>query len=58
MKSLEFIGGVIAGAVVGSAITMFMDPVSDKQRKKMHKKSNHIFKTMGSVLDVMMMTKN
>lgn len=58
MKSIEFIGGVIAGAVIGSAVTMFIDPVNDKQRKKMHKSTSNIFKTMGSVLDVMMMTKN
>ncbi len=55
MKSLSFIGGIIAGAVVGSAVTMFMDPISDKQRRKMHKSSNHMFKTMGSVLDAMIM---
>lgn len=58
MKSIEFIGGVIAGAVVGSAITMFIDPISDKQKRKMHKNSSHMFKTMGSVLDAMMMTKH
>jgi len=28
---MSFIGGVIAGAIVGSALTMVMDPVSDKQ---------------------------
>ncbi|MBR5157196.1 MAG: hypothetical protein IKW59_05450 [Clostridia bacterium] len=55
MKSLSFIGGIIAGAVVGSAVTMFIDPISDKQRRKMHKSSSHMFKTMGSVLDAMIM---
>lgn len=58
MKNLGFIGGVIAGAVVGSALTMFIDPVSDKQKRKMHRTSNHMFKTMGSVLDAMMMSKH
>ncbi len=58
MKNLGFIGGMIAGAVVGSAITMFIDPISDKQKRKMYKTSNHMFKTMGSVIDAMMMTKH
>ncbi len=50
---ISFIGGVIAGAIVGSALTMVMDPVSDKQRRKMHKGTQSMFKTMGSVIDAM-----
>lgn len=51
---LSFIGGVITGAIVGSAITMVMDPISDKQRRKLHKGTHSVFKTMGTVLDAMM----
>ena len=51
---LSFIGGVIAGAIVGSAITMVMDPITDKQRRKLHKGTHSVFKTMGTVLDAMM----
>ncbi len=50
---MSFIGGVIAGAIVGSALTMVMDPVSDKQRRRMHKGTQSMFKTMGSVIDAM-----
>lgn len=50
---ISFIGGVIAGAIVGSALTMVMDPVSDKQRRRMHKGTQSMFKTMGSVIDAM-----
>ena len=56
MKNLGFLSGVIAGAAIGSAITMFIDPINDRQRRKMHRSSNHMFKTMGSVIDAMMMT--
>lgn len=48
---MSFIGGIIAGAFVGSALTMMMDPVSDRQRKKLHKGTQTMFRTMGTVLD-------
>lgn len=50
----SFLGGMIAGALVGSAITMAIDPINDKQRRKMHRGASSMFKTMGSVLDAMM----
>lgn len=57
MRKMEFFGCMLAGAAIGSVITMFIDPINDKQKRKMHKSSEHIFKTMGSVLDAMVMTK-
>ncbi len=51
---ISFLGGVIAGALVGSALTMVMDPVSDKQRRRLHKGTHSMFKTMGTVIDAMM----
>ncbi len=50
---ISFLSGVIAGAIVGSALTMAMDPISDRQRKKFQKGTHSMFKTMGSVLDAM-----
>ncbi len=50
---MSFLGGIIAGAIVGSALTMVMDPVTDRQRKKLHKGTQSVFRTMGSVLDAM-----
>lgn len=50
---ISFLSGVIAGAIVGSALTMVMDPISDRQRRKMHRGTHSMFKTMGSVLDAM-----
>ncbi len=50
---MSFLGGIIAGAIVGSALTMVMDPITDRQRKKLHKGTQSVFKTMGTVLDAM-----
>ncbi len=51
---MSFLGGVIAGAIVGSAITMVADPVSDRQRKKLYRGTHNMFRTMGAVIDSMM----
>lgn len=50
---MSFLGGVLAGAIVGSALTMVIDPISDKQRRKLYKGTQSMFKTIGSVLDAM-----
>ncbi len=52
---MSFVGGIIAGAIVGSAITMVMDPLSDKQRRKMYRGAQNMFKTIGTVLDAVAM---
>lgn len=51
---MSFLGGIIAGAIVGSAITMVADPISDRQRRKLYKGTHNMFKTMGTVIDAMM----
>ena len=56
MSKMGFIGGMITGAIVGGALTMLIDPVNDKQHRRMKKNSSHMFKTMGSVIDAMMTT--
>ncbi|MBR6729172.1 MAG: hypothetical protein IKL80_03330 [Clostridia bacterium] len=50
---MSFIGGIVAGALVGSAITMVLDPISDRQRKKLFKGTHSVFKTIGTVLDTL-----
>jgi len=47
----KFIGGIVCGAVVGAAVGMLMDPISDKQHKKLKSSAGHMFKTIGSVID-------
>lgn len=57
MTKMGVIGGLITGALVGSAITMLVDPISDKQKRKMKKSGTHMFKTVGTMLDTMMVLK-
>lgn len=47
----KFAGGLITGAIVGAAMGMIIDPIGDKQHKKMRKTANGMFKTIGSVID-------
>ena len=51
-----FLGGIACGAVIGAAIGMLADPMSDKQHKKIKSSANHMFKTIGSVIDSIMET--
>ncbi len=53
-KTIGFIGGVTTGLMVGAAVTMMMDPVSDRQRHKLQKKTEGVFKSIGGVIDTAM----
>ena len=48
---MNFVKGMIAGLVVGSAVTMLADPVSDRQRHRLQKKTEGLFRSIGSALD-------
>ena len=48
---MGFIKGMLTGLLVGSAVTMIADPISDRQRHKMQKKTEGFFKNVGSALD-------
>ncbi|MEE1224986.1 MAG: YtxH domain-containing protein [Clostridia bacterium] len=52
--SAGFFKGMATGLVVGAAVTMMTDPMSDKQRKKIVKKTEGVFKNIGSVVDTAM----
>ena len=54
MMSKGFLGGIACGAVIGAAIGMLADPINDKQHRKMRNSANHMFKTIGTVLDGIM----
>ncbi len=49
MKSL--IGAAAMGAVVGAVAGMVLDPISDKQHKKIRHCANNMFKTIGTIMD-------
>ena len=50
---MSFLSGIIAGAIVGSAITMVVDPVSDRERRKLYRGTRNVFRKVGCVFDLM-----
>ncbi len=54
MCSKGFWGGIMAGAVLGAAVGMLADPINDKQHRKIKSSANHMFKTIGAVIDGVM----
>ncbi len=51
MNSWGFIKGMTMGIAVGACVTMAFDPISDKQRRRMHKKTDGFFKNVGNIID-------
>ena len=51
MQNSGFIKGMVAGLILGAAATMLVDPVSDRQRHKLMKKTEGVFKSIGGVVD-------
>ncbi len=50
---MGFLGGIIAGAIVGSAVTMVLDPVSDRERRKLYRGTRNAMKKVGYMIDMM-----
>ena len=50
----SFAKGIAAGLVVGAAVVTFLDPISDKQKHRLQKKTHGMFKSIGGVLDTAM----
>lgn len=50
-QTAKFFKGVTAGLVIGAAVTMLTDPISDRQRNRLVKKTEGVFKSMGEMLD-------
>ncbi len=51
MSTKGFIGAMTVGIVVGTVMGMMIDPISDKQHKKICKSANNVFKTIGMIVD-------
>lgn len=51
MNYSNFVKGMAAGMVVGAAVTMVADPLSERQKQKMAKKTEGVFKSVGNVID-------
>ena len=50
-NSANFFKGITTGLVIGAAVTMLTDPISDRQRLRLARKTEGVFKNMGSVID-------
>lgn len=46
-----FFKGMATGVAIGAAATMVLDPLSDRERKKLAKKTEGVFRNIGSVID-------
>lgn len=51
MRSHGFLKGMAAGLVIGACATMLCDPVSDRQRHRMQRKTEGVFKSIGNIID-------
>ena len=47
----RFFKGVTTGLIIGAAITMLTDPITDRQRLRLMKKTEGVFKNMGEMID-------
>ncbi len=54
MCSSGFIKGMAAGIVLGACATMLADPISDRQRNKMRRKTEGMFRNIGNIIDTAM----
>lgn len=52
--SLGFFKGMAAGMAVGAAAAIVMDPITDRQRRKIQRKTEGVFKSIGGVIDAAM----
>ena len=50
----KFSVGLFSGMVIGAAVGMIIDPLKDKDHKKLTKKKNEMFKMVGQAIDNIM----
>lgn len=53
-KYMSFAKGMAIGLAVGAATAIVIDPISDKQRHKLQRKTEGVFRSIGSVIDTAM----
>lgn len=51
MNYSSFAKGLAAGVAVGSAAIIFARPMTDKQRHKLQKKTESVFRNIGGIID-------
>lgn len=51
MRYSDFTKGIATGMLVGAAAGMIFEPISEKQRNKIKRKTKGVFRSIGSVID-------
>lgn len=51
MGSSGFMRGIATGILLGACAAMIVDPVSDKQKRKLQKKTEGVFRNIGNIID-------
>ena len=50
-KVSGFLKGMATGLVVGATTAIILDPLNERDRKRLAKKTEGVFKNIGSVID-------
>ena len=50
-KVSGFFKGMATGLVVGATTAIILDPLNERERKRLAKKTEGVFKNIGSVID-------
>ena len=51
MRTKGFTTGLLTGAVIGGAIGMFMDPVKDRESRKIKKSAGDLIHSVSNVVE-------
>ena len=51
MRAQGFVKGMATGLLIGACATMIFDPVSDRQRHRMQRKTEGVFRSIGNIID-------
>lgn len=51
MNTGSFIKGMVTGAVIGMGISMVANPMDERDRRRLSKKTSKVFTTIGSIAD-------
>ena len=54
MNTGSFVKGMVTGAVIGMGISMVANPMEERDRRRLAKRTSKMFTTIGSIADNVM----
>lgn len=51
MRRNSFTRGLITGTIIGATMSMMVNPMENRNRKKMRRKTNNLLRTVGEVIE-------